>query len=160
MFRGAYPRNTAFSFQTSFAGVTEWVNAEFRKYSSWEDSVNNLGAFLKDNSRYASLIGDNSYTSVAKKLHKAGYTTSPDYASLLESLVKAHNLTECDQEAFGESNYNVIQISCAPGYGILALDSTGAQIGGSNTKFMDGTKWRSFDVDQVGGTTAYHVSNT
>ena len=65
-------------------------------YKSWTDSILDHGYFLKHNSRYASLIGDTNYVSVANKLQAAGYASSQTYASSLIGTVKANGLQQID----------------------------------------------------------------
>jgi hypothetical protein len=136
------------------------VNAQFRKYPSWEASVLDHGAFLNDNSRYASLLGDKDYSSVAKKLQAAGYATSPTYASSLISIIESDGLHAWDTEALEVNNYNVIEINYAAGYGVDAYDSSGKQIGDSNAKFLSGTRWKAFGIVMLAGEPMYKVSDT
>lgn len=136
------------------------VNAQFRKYPSWEASILDHGAFLNENSRYASLIGDKSYSSVAKKLQAAGYATSPTYASSLISIIESEGLHAWDTEALEANNYNVIEINYTAGYGVDAYDSSGKQIGDSNAKFLSGTRWKAFGIVMLAGEPMYKVSDT
>lgn len=69
----------------------------YRRYQSWGDSMIDHGFFLANNSRYANVIGNTDYRSVANNLQSDGYAgDSATYASSLISTIKANNLTEYD----------------------------------------------------------------
>ena len=76
------------------------INAAFRAYSSNSESVADHGNFLVSNSRYANLINNRNYVSVANNLQADGYATSPTYASTLIGIVQQYKLTSWDTEAF------------------------------------------------------------
>lgn len=77
------------------------INAAFRAYSSNSESVADHGNFLVSNSRYANLINNRNYVSVANNLQADGYATSPTYASTLIGIVQQYGrLTSWDTEAF------------------------------------------------------------
>ncbi|WP_061777623.1 glucosaminidase domain-containing protein, partial [Lacticaseibacillus pantheris] len=75
------------------------INDYFRAYANNSDSVEDHGAFLKDNSRYNNLIGNTDYRSVAKDLQADGYATAPTYAQSLIGLIEMYNLTALDSIA-------------------------------------------------------------
>jgi flagellar protein FlgJ len=73
------------------------VRAPFRVYGSLDESVQDLGAFLHDNSRYAGLWAraDDPRAS-ATALEQAGYATDPDWAFKLIALIDAFDLESLD----------------------------------------------------------------
>lgn len=77
------------------------VNAEFRKYPSWHESVEDHGVFFHENPRYHNLIGVEDYVKVANLLSQDGYATDPDYASKIISTIRANNLDNWDREVLG-----------------------------------------------------------
>ncbi|MDM8219121.1 LysM peptidoglycan-binding domain-containing protein [Limosilactobacillus mucosae] len=83
-----------------YNGQSYYIYDNFRKYANNSESVKDHGNFLYSNSRYANLLGDQSYTSVARKLQADGYATDPSYASSLIKLVEMYNLTQLDNIAF------------------------------------------------------------
>lgn len=83
-----------------YNGQSYYVYDNFRKYANNSESVEDHGNFLYSNSRYANLLGDQSYASVARKLQSDGYATDPSYASSLIKLVEMYNLTQLDNIAF------------------------------------------------------------
>lgn len=97
-----------------YNGQSYYIYDNFRKYANNSESVEDHGNFLYSNSRYANLLGDQSYASVARKLQSDGYATDPSYASSLIKLVEMYNLTQLDNIAFSgkqpvinnKNNYN------------------------------------------------------
>lgn len=72
--------------------------ANFRKYPSIEDSVNDHSLFLKNNPRYpnAGVFDATTYQEQIKAIHKAGYATSPTYTSTIINAIKTYNLDKWD----------------------------------------------------------------
>lgn len=83
-----------------YNGQSYYIYDNFRKYANNSESVEDHGNFLYSNSRYANLLDDQSYASVARKLQADGYATDPSYASSLIKLVEMYNLTQLDNIAF------------------------------------------------------------
>lgn len=69
----------------------------FRAYDSWEESVEDHGAFLAGLSRYKNLIGVTDYVKVCDLLKADGYATAPTYSTSLQNLIKSYNLTQYDR---------------------------------------------------------------
>ncbi|WP_195852989.1 LysM peptidoglycan-binding domain-containing protein [Aerococcus sanguinicola] len=76
-----------------------YINAKFRKYNSWADSIEDHGKFLAENSRYRSLLGEKDYVKVANILQNVGYATDSRYANSLIGVIQSYNLFAWDQEA-------------------------------------------------------------
>lgn len=74
------------------------VMAYFRKYNSYEESLNDHGKFFHINKRYVNIIGIVDYKEQAKSIQKAGYATDPHYANKLVQLIKQNNLQNWDKE--------------------------------------------------------------
>ena len=76
------------------------VNAAFRKYASWNDSVVDHAKFFtstewrKDN--YRKVVNETDYRVAAQELKNAGYATDPSYPGKLISLIEAYKLYEWD----------------------------------------------------------------
>lgn len=76
------------------------VDAAFRKYPSWNESIEDHGQFFtstnwrKDN--YKKVVGETDYRTAAGELSNSGYATDPNYSKKLTDLIEAHNLTEYD----------------------------------------------------------------
>ncbi len=78
----------------------QWVvvPAKWRKYSTWQASVDDHAAFLKRNPRYKDCFLCVSAQTFARALLKAGYATDPDYADKLIRLIGTYNLAWLDGE--------------------------------------------------------------
>ena len=76
------------------------VNATFRKYASWNDSVVDHAKFFtstewrKDN--YRKVVNETDYRIAAQELKNAGYATDPSYPGKLIRLIEAYKLYEWD----------------------------------------------------------------
>lgn len=71
----------------------------FRVYNSVEESYRDHSLFLKNGNRYAFLfdLEITDYKGWAKGLKKAGYATSPVYATVLIKIIEDYNLQKYDQ---------------------------------------------------------------
>lgn len=78
----------------------QWVvvPAKWRKYPTWQASVDDHAAFLKRNSRYKDCFLCVSAQTFARALLKAGYATDPEYANKLIRLMDTYNLSSLDGE--------------------------------------------------------------
>ena len=80
--------------------------ASFRKYNNIEESINDHGKFLYENSRYSEygLFAGKNYIQQAQALEDAGYSTVrnsdgvPVYADKLVTLIEKYNLMEYDNK--------------------------------------------------------------
>ena len=76
------------------------VNAAFRKYATWNDSVVDHAKFFtstewrKDN--YRKVVNETDYRIAAQELKNAGYATDPNYPGKLIRLIEAYKLYEWD----------------------------------------------------------------
>lgn len=79
----------------------QWVMvpALWRKYPSWQASIDDHAAFLKRNPRYKACFSCNSAPAFAKALAQAGYATDPAYANKVIGLMKQHKLLDLDEGA-------------------------------------------------------------
>lgn len=98
--KGSYNGNSI-RLQTRevYNGQSVYIYDNFRAYANNDQSVEDHGAFLNQNSRYNNLLGDTSYVSVANKLRADGYATDPNYASALINLVQTYGLDRLDSIA-------------------------------------------------------------
>jgi hypothetical protein len=73
------------------------VKASFRAYRSWAQSMDDHGAFLASNSRYANILGVSDYHTACHRLQADGYSTSPSYANLLIGIINQYRLYQYDR---------------------------------------------------------------
>ena len=88
------------------SGNTININAQFRAYPSWAESITDHGVFLNSNSRYHNILGVTNYRQVAQLLQQDGYATSSSYAQSLINIIESNNLQAWDQEALGQGSNN------------------------------------------------------
>jgi flagellar protein FlgJ len=62
------------------------VNADFRAYDSYEDSIKDYVKFLSENPRYAKVLKATTVKDQAIELKKAGYATSVEYADTVNQV--------------------------------------------------------------------------
>ena len=79
----------------------QWVvvPAKWRKYESWQASIDDHAAFLRRNPRYKDCFACTTAQAFAKALSQAGYATDPAYSDKVIGLIKQHNLLALDGEA-------------------------------------------------------------
>lgn len=83
----------------------EWieVNAEFRKYTTWQESMEDHSKLFTTGTswnanQYAKVLASTDYKEAAYALQESGYATDPDYPDKLIRLIEQHNLNQYDQE--------------------------------------------------------------
>lgn len=79
------------------------VNAAFRKYPSWYESLYDLANLYKngvswDRNKYKKMIGETDYKKACTAVQAAGYATDPNYASKLIKTIESNNLTKYDKK--------------------------------------------------------------
>lgn len=82
-----------------YNGIKQRVMADFRKYPSWQESINDHSDLFNRKSRYSNLRGLTDYKLACKYVHQDGYATSPSYEQTLRSCIEKYRLYEWDQEA-------------------------------------------------------------
>ena len=73
------------------------VDAAFRKYPSWLDSIRDHSGLFNRLSRYKNLRGEKDYKTACKNVQADGYATSPSYASTLIRIIEQYKLYEWDK---------------------------------------------------------------
>lgn len=91
-----------------YNGVATKVNAAFRKYPSWVESIADHSGLFNRSSRYANLRGLTDYNLACKYVREDGYATSPTYTSTLLNVINKYRLYEWDAEALGDTDYYVV----------------------------------------------------
>lgn len=89
--------------QTSEYVNGQWikVDAEFRKYPSWNESVTDHTLLLVNGTSwnkdlYKKVINATDYKTAATELQRAGYATDPNYASSLIRVIETYDLDKYD----------------------------------------------------------------
>lgn len=76
----------------------QWVvvPAMWRKYPSWQASIDDHAAFFKRNPRYKACFACTNAQEFAMAMAQAGYATDPAYADKVIALITLHNLLDLD----------------------------------------------------------------
>ena len=106
------------------------VDAVFRAYDSWEESIVDHTNFLLQNKRYSNLVGVRDYKTYCKLIHQDGYATSPTYAQTLVNCIESYNLTQYDTKTYGvvEKETSKLRFNIHAGHnpsGMVACGSVG-----------------------------------
>lgn len=67
-------------------------NARFRAYGSYREAFQDYANLIRNNPRYAALVGENDPHAFARGLQSAGYATDPAYASKLSRIISGSTL--------------------------------------------------------------------
>lgn len=88
------------TFPTSEYINGKWctVNANFRKYPSWAESLADHSALFNRWDRYSNLRNNYNYRDVCNKVREDGYATDPSYSIKLINIIEQYNLTRFDTE--------------------------------------------------------------
>ncbi|OWQ90084.1 hypothetical protein CDN98_00455 [Roseateles terrae] len=76
----------------------QWIHvtARWRKYATWQDSLDDHARFFHENARYAKCFNFTQSEDFAQAVAAAGYATDPDYASKLIKTMRARGLKRFD----------------------------------------------------------------
>lgn len=72
------------------------VQARFRKYPSYAESLADLGSLYTRLSRYKDVVGEKDYQKATAAVSKGGYATDINYATKLNSIIFTYKLTQYD----------------------------------------------------------------
>ncbi|MEB3103098.1 glucosaminidase domain-containing protein [Ferviditalea candida] len=102
--KGTGPAGSVLKWTTEYVnGVAQRVQAYFRAYHDWGESVADHSALLVnglswDPNRYRNVLGVDGRTA-AREIQAAGYATDPNYAEKLIAIMDEYNLYQYDMEA-------------------------------------------------------------
>lgn len=80
-------------------GVRVAVDDLFRAYPDWQGCMDDHGAFLRGNPRYAAAFNYTKGEHFCRAVAAAGYATDPDYVNKIISIMRHHNLAAFDSTA-------------------------------------------------------------
>lgn len=83
-------------------GTRYYIDAAFRKYPSWAESIADHSALFNRLSRYANLRSETDIKKACYNVRADGYATDPKYPDLLMSIVNTFNLTQYDKKPVSE----------------------------------------------------------
>ena len=95
-----------------YNGRNVQVYADFRKYPSWYESMQDLAKLYIngtswDPNHYKAVVGEKNYRKATKALVNAGYATDPAYATKLNNIISTYNLTKYDTKTSSDTSTGV-----------------------------------------------------
>lgn len=95
-----------------YNGRNVQVYADFRKYPSWYESMQDLAKLYINGTswnpnHYKAVVGQTNYRKATKALVSAGYATDPAYATKLNNIIATHNLTKYDTKKTTDTSTDV-----------------------------------------------------
>lgn len=84
-----------------YSGIKTRVQAYFRKYPSWQESITDHSSLFNRLDRYKNLRGETDYVKACTNVRLDGYATSPTYTTTLINTIKKYNLDAWDAEVLG-----------------------------------------------------------
>lgn len=118
--KGTYNGNSVTVKTSEFVnGAWIKVDAKFRKYPTWNESIEDHGTFFNSSEwrkkNYKDVIGETDYKKAANALQKAGYATDPTYSNKLIKLIEEYKLNQWDN--LKEENIKMTTILMISGHG-------------------------------------------
>lgn len=114
------PNNNLFGIKGTYNGKSvtlptseylngKWVkvNAQFRKYPSWRESIADHSSLFNRLDRYKNLRGCTDYKLACKYVREDGYATDPSYTTKLINLIEKYNLNKFDTVTSNKENIKV-----------------------------------------------------
>lgn len=97
--KGSYKGQSGTYWTTEYYnGVKTRVQAAFRKYPSWQESIADHSSLFNRLNRYKNLRGETDYVKACNNVQLDGYATSPTYATTLIETINKYKLYEWDRE--------------------------------------------------------------
>lgn len=107
-----------------YNGKATRVQAKFRKYPSWAESITDHSRLFTTSKRYRNLVGCKDYIQACKNVKDDGYATSPSYTNTLINTINTYRLYEWDAEVLGTK----VTPKSAPKFPTLKKGSRGAHV--------------------------------
>lgn len=93
-----------------YNGKATRVQAYFRKYPSWQESIADHSSLFNRLARYENLRGCTDYAKACLYVRQDGYATSPTYTQTLLNVIEKYKLYEWDNEVLGKVIIDVPQL--------------------------------------------------
>ena len=101
--KGSYNGQSETFWTTEYYnGVATRVRAAFRKYPSWQESIDDHSGMFNRMARYKNLRGLTDYQKACVYVKQDGYATSPTYTNTLFTTINNYGLYAWDAEALGK----------------------------------------------------------
>lgn len=96
--KGTYKGNGS-NWSTAEDGANGYytINASFRSYPNWRESVEDYSNLLANSGLYPGVKGDTDPVSAITKIKNSGYATAHNYVSAIMNIVNKYHLTDLDK---------------------------------------------------------------
>jgi flagellum-specific peptidoglycan hydrolase FlgJ len=107
-----------------------FIDAAFRKYGSFAESIEDHALFLVNNSRYKQngLFNSLDYKKQTAALQSAGYATIPTYSKMLNDIIEQYKLHQYDKQEAYPIKFRVEAIVTASALNVRTIPVTGAVV--------------------------------
>lgn len=122
-----------------YNGIKTRVQAKFRKYPSWQESISDHSAMFNRMSRYKNLRGLTDYQKACIYVKQDGYATSPTYTQTLINCINKYKLYNWDYEVLGKTIKDSIPTQSKDT--AKALSTPTLKIGDKNDYVLNWQKW-------------------
>ncbi|WP_297428629.1 glucosaminidase domain-containing protein [Clostridium sp.] len=119
----------------------------YSHYESWNDSVEDHGYFLANNSRYKAAIGLKDPSAQIRAIADAGYATEADYYSITMQILNENNLSQYDSGTYNGGDSTNSQSEN------ITIEATNYQVVANSQEYKDvifGRKYRITVSDAQG----------
>ena len=100
--KGEYKGQSGLFWTTEYYnGVRTRVQAKFRKYPSWAESIADHSDLFNRMKRYENLRGETNYQKACLYVKQDDYATSPTYTQTLLNVIEKYELYSWDAEVLG-----------------------------------------------------------
>ena len=100
--KGEYKGQSGLFWTTEYYnGIKTRIQAKFRKYPSWAESIADHSDLFNRMARYKNLRGETNYQKACLYVKQDGYATSPTYTQTLLNVVEKYELYLWDAEVLG-----------------------------------------------------------
>lgn len=100
--KGEYKGQSGLFWTTEYYnGKAVRVQAKFRKYPSWAESIADHSRLFTTSKRYKNLVGCKDYALACRYVKDDGYATSPTYTQTLMDTINKYKLYLWDAEVLG-----------------------------------------------------------
>ena len=124
------------------------VNAKFRKYPSWKESIADHSALFNRLDRYKNLRGCTDYKLACRYVREDGYATDPSYTTKLINLIEKYNLNRFDTQNNVNTQVNIYYAVKTEHYGWLSEVKNLEDYAGYKNDKIIGIKMRT-DVGSI-----------
>lgn len=139
----------------------QWItiNANFRKYPSRNESIEDHGRFLNDNPRYHNLLWQTDYRVVTRLLQEDGYATAPTYAASLNRIIEQYHLYDWDYETVVQKQKTDMVGRVNGGQSLYWLNDSGIIKANATTDSLVGQNVTVTELIKTSANNEYYLAN-